>query len=395
VIALDESRFNLVAALSAMGAGLITAIVCFGFLRSEASGSVGSVPVSLGGAVAGALAAAYLTHRFFAELQGSSLTLERIRAQTERELQDLRTANEDLRRKLIRGAPRPDGFVTEVDERQNLVVSRPEEWEPIGANIFAFQCPEGLLRQGDTFAPRMKVTYYPLLETPTPADRDIFYADLRQNFERGLGRHGGPYRSEMVGVGSEHIDSVKFVARSYVKIVTQVSPLTGKTDTSSVPVTQEEFSAHVHARIDHIVRGALPDSGGGWEELQKIRRLVNAIKGLAEEELEHGRIEYPGLEAFVMQNLAQEVGVDREASGFDATENQASQAAQTAVGGEGDGSSPSAQSVEVLPVARTTVCCYHIPLAKVFYFDFEDNAADYSQSSSTFNRIMQSVRFLA
>ena len=63
------------------------------------------------------------------------------------------------------------------------------------------------------------------------------------------------------------------------------------------------------------------------------------------------------------------------------------------------GVSPSAVddgvTIHVLPVAEIWVCCFHVRLRKIFFFEFADDAADYTTSSSVFNTILSSVRFLA
>lgn len=40
------------------------------------------------------------------------------------------------------------------------------------------------------------------------------------------------------------------------------------------------------------------------------------------------------------------------------------------------------------------VVCYHKQLGKVFFFSFWDDDHDFTESSSQFNKILDSIRFL-
>ncbi|SNR24840.1 hypothetical protein [Blastococcus mobilis] len=384
--------------LSILGAGLVAAIVCFGFLRSEA---LGETPTgwSLSGAVAGFLAASAFAGGLFRELENSSAGVEKLRQQYDMENQELRRVNKELEQKLIRGAPKPEEFETEVDERQRLVLSRPKEWEPVGASVFAFQRPERLLRKGDTFPPYVRVSYEPI--TAATPDPDVYYRELQQRFERGLGSRGGPYRSEIVGIGGEPapIPSLKLVARTYVKTVLHLNLLTGQEERVRSIVRLEDFEAHVATRVNKVLGGRVPFGKLGWDQLSQWQDFQVRLRQEVQDELESGRLEYGDLAGFIEERagtVASRTSTGEESApvgqASDAAMDQGAEAAENITAAEEDMLS---ESEEVLPVAEMWVCCYHRGLRKVFFFEFADNSTDYRNSSAVFNSVLQSVRFLS
>ena len=125
----SEKFFDLMVLVFIAAAGLATAYVCFGVLSSQANGRFEQY--SLGGAITGALVSWSFLTTIYLKVRKSG-----------DELETLRKANQELQGKLIRGAPRPEGFDIEVDERQRIVLARPKDWEPKGGIIFQLELPE-------------------------------------------------------------------------------------------------------------------------------------------------------------------------------------------------------------------------------------------------------------
>lgn len=299
-------------------------------------------------------------------------------------------------KKLIQGAPEPDGFHREVDERRSIVICRPKTWLPQSGSIFTFKCPDEILREGDSFAPQMELSYYHIDDEALTMDK--YYDTMRRNFEDGVGRHGGPYRSEMVTVGgSRGIPSLKLVARSYFRVVTQKSRLTGKVDRQVLRANKDEFAAHVRRRVEDIVgetqqpvRDTQPDATKAWDRLRHSRNLTTAISEQAEHELESGRLEYRDLREFVVKKINDDARLDGEQ--LDATTDDPADGASLLLSaGDANGS---VEQEEILPVAEVIVCCFHETLKRVYFFEFADNSSDYATSSATFNAILATARFL-
>jgi hypothetical protein len=104
----DAVIWILIAAL-----GLVSAYVCFKVLDSSASGQFQQY--SVGGAIVGAIISWGILTSMYLQVRKSS-----------GELVDLRRQVADLEKKLLRGAPRPKDFETEVAERQRIVLARPK-----------------------------------------------------------------------------------------------------------------------------------------------------------------------------------------------------------------------------------------------------------------------------
>src|ERR1700693_5805249 len=98
----SEKILHLVVWLLIAAVGLGAAYHCFGILSSQAGGRYQQY--SVGGAIAGAVISWSVLLSVYLQVRGSS-----------DELRDLRRRSEECQSKLIRGAPRPQGFDTEVD----------------------------------------------------------------------------------------------------------------------------------------------------------------------------------------------------------------------------------------------------------------------------------------
>ena len=135
--------------------GLVTAYVCFGLLSSQASGKFQQY--SVGGAIAGAIVSWAVFTSVYLQIRGSS-----------RELQELRDRTNELQNKLIRSAPRPQGFDTEVDERQRIVLARPKERQPKGGTIFELELSDEGMKSGDAFAATFRRYFLPITKDTPP-----------------------------------------------------------------------------------------------------------------------------------------------------------------------------------------------------------------------------------
>ncbi|MHC4176901.1 MAG: hypothetical protein ACYSWU_05310, partial [Planctomycetota bacterium] len=147
--------FDLIIWVFIAATGLAAAYICFGILNSEASGQFKQY--SVGGAIGGALVSWGVLTTVYLQIRGSS-----------GELQKLRDRNDELHHKLIRGAPRPEGFDTEVDERQRIVLARPVGWQPKGGTIFRLQVPRENMEEGDTFASEFQCYFKTIGDSTLP-----------------------------------------------------------------------------------------------------------------------------------------------------------------------------------------------------------------------------------
>ena len=145
----SERFFDAVVWFFIAAVGLVAAYVCFGILNSEVSGRFQEY--SVGGAIAGAVVSWAVLTSVYLQLRGSS-----------NELQELRNRSNELQSKLIRGAPRPQGFETEVDERQRIVLARPKDWQPKGGTMFDLQLPDETMKSGDTFPAAFRCFFVPI-----------------------------------------------------------------------------------------------------------------------------------------------------------------------------------------------------------------------------------------
>jgi hypothetical protein len=136
--------FALISGIVIFAVSTIVAAIFFGILESSAEATLQNW--KLGGAIAGfAFSAILLT----------SITFQFYKQVTANDVNKYRDQVIELQSKLIRGAPCPDNYVVEVDERHKLVLSRPEAWLP----------KEGILYQyvekkpGDAMPANFNVVY--------------------------------------------------------------------------------------------------------------------------------------------------------------------------------------------------------------------------------------------
>lgn len=333
--------FDLLAALVIGAAGLATAYVCFGFLSSQAEGEF--YGYSVGGAIAGFLVSAGLLTSIYLQFRKSS-----------DELQNLRVQNQELQAKLIRGAPRPTGFETEVAERQRLVLARPGEWELRGGVIFDFVLPQEMLQDKSNLPARFVCSHYPVLEEyQSPQE---FYQNYQETIP--VGEYVESHSCEFIFLGgeTEYIESLKIIAREYARIELQpLNPLTGKeTPAEWFQITKEEYEYLKSSQTE----AADPSTArAGWQ-----------------------------------------AGPETQTNDGDQTQGEANDVVdqQVAAPDEQTDKDVSLSAPRIVPaiVLRMKVVCYHEALQTIFDFDFTDDASDFVRSSRVFNRLLASVRFL-
>lgn len=309
--------------------GLFIAYVTFGILNSQAEAEIQQYSVS--GAIAGALVSVSLLASVYLQLRKSS-----------GELEELREKNKELEHKLIRGAPHPQQFVIEVDERQRIVLARPAEWKPFGGVIFDFwRPPEGL--------PRLKEK----LTSPIPMPPELSQ------------RYPVRFNATFIPIPSG-VSEDKYYER-YLESV------------KSNPWIGEMTAEYVH----------LGGEGGKTRSLKLIGQTFTSLMiGQDPITLEPMLITSPF--------TAQQVKELRERPARPPSPQAAANASQAPDSpASSPASAPSApQPPQIAQGWQMNVVCYHKQLGKVFFFSFWDDDHDFTESSSQFNKILDSIRFL-
>ncbi len=130
--------FALIAATIIIIISLFVAYVCFNILDSSAQANLKEW--KLGGAFAALIFTASVL---------TTMVLQFNRTMTKDQVEELQNQLADekeksnhlimeLQSKLIRGAPTPDGFTIDVDERHKLVFARPINWIPINGLLYNY-----------------------------------------------------------------------------------------------------------------------------------------------------------------------------------------------------------------------------------------------------------------
>jgi len=183
------------------------------------------------------------------------------------EVKTLRNRNLELQRKLLRGAPRPLGFETEISERERIVLARPGEWQPSGGIIFDYQLPPDTLPTEDRFPPQFRVTYQPIEEDKDnrrskhpDVEQTQYYVSVQNNLEGLLDDHEGvldkyaswqSYSAEYISLGgdTQPIKSLKFIAHEYVHV--DIKPPDRMHTRSAVrwrPITKGEYDSKANGK---------------------------------------------------------------------------------------------------------------------------------------------------
>lgn len=127
---MDEKNimiFALISGVIILGASISVAYISFNILESSAEASLQNW--KLGGAFAGfVFTASLLTSIIFQFYK--QMTTDRIATYRE-QIQELQT-------KIIKGAPCPQGFTIEIDEKHKFVFIRPQKWLPLNGVLYQY-----------------------------------------------------------------------------------------------------------------------------------------------------------------------------------------------------------------------------------------------------------------
>jgi hypothetical protein len=398
--------------------GLVAAYLCFGILDSQASGKYQGY--SVGGAIAGAIVSWSVLTSVYLQVRKSS-----------NELQEYKKRVDELQSKLIRGAPRPEGFDTEVSERDRLVLARPKIWKPKGGTIFDLVLPETAMKQGDAFPAAFRCYYLPIAgearkgakkSGPAVLSREDWYAlELKQI--RDASEFVSSFSHEMIRVGGEPagVESLKLIARQCVRLMRQRSDWTRQFEWQWELISRDEFAGRIRfaepavltvGRPQMVVlygrfrQGAVCRVGGVARQTELTADGPLHVH-LVDDDVRTARIlqlavENPDTKG-VRSNewtLAVEAPTGNEQAA-PAGSPQASVAAgpppvAPAPGPVAPPAKAAADEEKILyqEIVRMRVICYHPTLDRVYFFDFMDNLDDFQESSDVFNRILATTRFL-
>jgi hypothetical protein len=313
-----EKAFDLLVLVFIVAAGLGTAYLTFGVLESTAQADIQKY--SVGGAIAGALLSMSLLASVYQQFRKSSMETD---ALSRRVI--------ELQEKLLRGTPCPNGFDTEVSERQHIVLARPKDWAPQGGVIFQSEAPTPVSGSFDVFPARFSCWFNPI--TKDTDDRSVYYDKFRESVNASYFVQP-PFTTELMMVGGETagVLSLRVMAHEYVRVRVDRDALTGRVTRSWYPLTKDDFESPPEAPL------LPPDAEPSNPE---------AVKGSA-------------------------APANPDASGAAA---------------------PTPEIYNKM-VVRITVVCYHSQLESIFFFEFTDDVEDFTLSSGMFNQILASVRFL-
>jgi hypothetical protein len=388
-------------------AGLGAAYVCFGVLKSDATGKLAEY--SVGGAIAGALVSWGVLTSVYLQLRGSS-----------GELHEARERAKQLEHKLIRGAPRPRGFEIEVDERQRIVLARPKDWQAKGGTIFELETRGDGIQSEDTFAAVFHCYFVPIDKASTPGREKYYEAQLKVLRESSALVHSSSHEIVQLGGELAGVESLKMIANQFVRATIMRSSETGRTERSWTVVSRDEAAGRILAVLPPRLIAGRPGVvrlfGFGLREgaVAYVNGQKREARVLAEREVQvrltAEDLESPGVIEFAVENAG--VGGMRSNTSTAIIE-RASEGESTPEGAplpdfsDGSEGMPGAGApapapgevaeqprVVVQEVVRMRVICYHEALERIYYFDFLDDVKDFRTSSAVFNRVLASTRFL-
>jgi len=452
----DNSVTNLLTIISILVICGAVAFALFYFIDSQAS--IDSSVGSFGGAVAGFLATAYLGFRQLNQMRSADgeqrraiealsttrldvqRTHERERERLQRLLDESKEREAELRHKVLRGAPAPESFEIEVDERQRIVLARPEDWAPKGGVIFNYQQGPRAAKAAaspdsdEDMLPASLIVYaYPFPREPvdgavastavTDEEVEAFYA-ARQH---GGGTYSLAARIRIGGEGQAGIPSLRVTGLDWVEIdtVTRATRtilwqdyrgvLDERADQMLLPY-YERFTSTVSGLERHGVRTALRQAL--FQQLNDafISGQLRATTQYVVVQDANGAIQDAAGQFFLkpapadqgaktgendsaagVENLRSDVGSPPAGEAVDSASTEGNEA-QTHPAPERATTQPlpPKQLPVVSPVALLRVYCVNKNLdpPTVFEFDFTDDPSDFTRSSEIFDGIQQSVRFL-
>ena len=202
---------------------------------------------------------------------------------------DLYERIEELQQKLIRGAPHPSGFETEVAERERIVLSRPHEWKHGAGIVFYFQLPLDEGQDLYELTPEFRCTCTPISEDLGPIrlrGRNVlksrnnkviaqdpwtlFYKSYLETPEK---RKRQPvyesYSCEYVHLAQDSLPapSLKIVTHEYAAITARrPDPLTGSKRTPNwTKVAREQYESLPKVKNEAADAPAPPKAAGARE----------------------------------------------------------------------------------------------------------------------------------
>lgn len=380
-----EKLFDLIAVIVIALAALLTAVVCFGFLESQA-GAKNSV-YSVGGAIAGALITIAVLTSTYLRIRHSSTEWEKVREADLQQIEALRRANQELEQKLIRGAPRPRGFETQVAERQRIVLGIPNDWEPRGGVLFDFELPADQMDVNDVFPARFTCSFSPLQRDAarTTAPLEVYASYLHAMLTNQFIESPQTTASELVYLGgeSERISCLKIVTQEYVSVEVTKDEVTGKRQFYWKKLTPNDYQRSLEPAASTESPAA---EGASLQEPKQDGLMKN----------NQANASTPSAPLTEDQR-----GTPSETQGSSITEQnekenpaQAAQAIGEPQAADTDASSPS-EGMWTAPIRHMSVICFYQELNTIFLFDFYDDNDDYIFASGVFNEILASVRFLS
>jgi hypothetical protein len=380
---MDKDNFwNLLSIVIVSAIALLVAYLCFGILSSQANTKIQSY--SLGGAIAGFIVSFTVLFSSYLHIRKTTGVVDKLQQQHRTELEkfqqaykkdteDLRKRNEELQQKIIRGAPHPLRYDTEVDERQKIVLARPSNWQPKGGVIFNFQLSEEELKEIDQFPASCVITCVPTGQITQSAQSE-FYNEVIRDAQRSpfLESHTAEYI--LVGGEPKAVKCLKIIANRFVDVTVTKDKIRKKTNREWSFMTHDAFNAE----MEQILKEQSLKSAAG------AAAFVTAVGA-----------SLPPAGATTPPAAA---GVSTAATGEDIAVPQTSEKAETQ---EAKADPPVVEHETpeheryLVKINHMTVFCYHEELSKIFYFDFYDNREDFPTSSEDFNRILESTRFLS
>jgi len=398
--------------------GLVSAYLCFGILDSQASGKYQGY--SVGGAIAGAIVSWSVLTSVYLQVRKSS-----------NELEEYKKRVDELQSKLIRGAPRPEGFDTEVSERDRLVLARPKIWQPKGGTIFDLVLPETAMKPGDAFPAAFRCYYLPIASEARKGakksghavlSREDWYAlELKQI--REASEFVSSFSHEMIRVGGEPagVESLKLIARQCVRLMRKRSDWTRQYEWQWQVIPRNEFAGRIRFAAPVVRTVGRPQVvtlyGQGFRQgiVCRVGGVARQTELTADGRLHVRLVDDDVRTARILQLVVENpdtkgvhsnewtLAVEAPTGNEQATPTESPQASVAAVPppvapapGPAAPVKAAADEEKILyqEIVHMRVICYHPTLDRVYFFAFTDNLDDIQESSEVFNRILATTRFI-
>ena len=234
--------FDLFAVITIAGMSLGVAVVTYGVLKSSGAADAGAT--QLGGAVVGFVASFGLISRVYKQLvRGAEQAEQRQWIAENRRLND---QVDELSQKLIRGAPRPEGYSVELLEQHKLVLARPSGFESRGGVILDIQEPESKVeKEGkrliDFVPARLYVNYMP---APAKQTADEYYRGYHERACASTRHDVMAVERTSVGSDGDACEALKVTTRRCVRVTLRADSVPGRFTRSIEPLPRDEWLPH-------------------------------------------------------------------------------------------------------------------------------------------------------